>query len=336
MKEKKKWLELYDLAKEIQKVEPWNYFLDRDILTYVQPESGEMIYYCIMENAGLHKAIGVITEDHIDSFMKTFENDYPPYIFLNYQECILCQYLEREHTLPKNREIIKELDLKFRGEWISFENFERGYEPSPIVDEQLEFMIEALKNFIILFKDIKENNIQADFKRGNTITRLYDENAKTWMTVVAPLIITKIDYESVTIQEPEFEEEIKKLQKTNMELEYEFMNYIPFHVEDLKEDGRYYYPRMQLMAERKSGMILYQNMINKKEYDNEELYIEMCIQKFLEMLEKLGRPKVLYVRDVQTKTILQDICKKAEITIKINAHLKAIDEMYSQMMQDLG
>lgn len=76
----------------------------------------------------------------------------------------MCNFINRQETLPKNREIIKELGLSFRGTLISFENYEKGYLPSQINIEQVKIMIEALKNFYMMFRVIIEKKCRLILK----------------------------------------------------------------------------------------------------------------------------------------------------------------------------
>ena len=64
------------------------------------------------------------------------------------------------------KKIIKALGLKFRGTWITFENYEKGYEPSPLNIEQVKIMTKALENFYMMFKLYIENKIEVNFDIG--------------------------------------------------------------------------------------------------------------------------------------------------------------------------
>ena len=50
---------------------------------------------------------------------------------LMFQNCLMCYYGNRDELAPQEREIIKALNLRFRGEnnWIYFRSMEEGYTP---------------------------------------------------------------------------------------------------------------------------------------------------------------------------------------------------------------
>ena len=331
LKEKELWLELYKVAEKIQKLEPWKYLWDVDLLVYICKEMDEIFYCSVMGHGGMHKALAIYQGEQVFGFLEMAKNQVPEHVLLNYDECITCNFMRREQTLPKNREIIKELDLSFRGTWISFENFEKGYEPSPINIKQVKIMIEALKNFYMMLKAIIVNGFKVDFENGEVLIRFYDEDRKLFVNYPAPLMLPEKHYDKIKIDD-EFVKYAMKLPKTEMEIEYEFLNYLPIKIRDNKEeDGRYYYPRARFMADRNSGVVILHDLIDKNDYENKNDYIvesvEILINNFLEM----GIPKSIHVRDEETKMFLKDIADKAKIKIIVSPKLKAIDKFYDSL-----
>ena len=328
LKDKELWLELYEIAEKIQKLEPWKYLWDMDLLVYLCQPLNEIFYCSVMGHAGMHRAIAIYQGEQINGFFELAKNQIPENMLLNYQECLMCNFIGRQETLPKNREIIKELGLSFRGTWISFESFEKGYEPNPIDIKQVKIMIEALKNFYMMFRAIVEQGIKADFKNGEILARHYDKEKQLFLNYLAPLMLPEKHYNTIKT-EPEFEKDIMKLPQTEMELEYEFVNYIPIRIRDNKDqDGRYYYPLSRIIAERKSGLVISNDLIDKNEYESKSDYVLESAELLINYFYKMGRPKSIYVRDEETKMYLKDILDKAKIKIIIKPKLKAIDEYY--------
>lgn len=331
LKDKELWLELYEIAEKIQKLEPWKYLWDMDLLVYLCQPLNEIFYCSVMGHGGMHRAIAIYQGEQINGFFELAKNQIPENMLLNYQECLMCNFIGRQETLPKNREIIKELGLSFRGTWISFESFEKGYEPSPINIKQVKTMIEALKNFYMMFRAIIEQGIEADFANGEVLARHYDKEKQLFLNYPAPLMLPKKHYNTI-ITDDKFEEDIIKLPQTEMELEYEFVNYIPIRIRENKEDdGRYYYPLSRIIVERKSGLVLSNDLIDKNEYKSKKDYVLESAELLINYFYKMGRPKSIYVRDEETKMYLKDILDKSKIKIIIKPKLKAIDEFYNSL-----
>lgn len=331
LKDKELWLELYEIAEKIQKLEPWKYLWDMDLLVYLS-DSLEDIFYCsVMGHGGMHRAIAIYQRSQINNFFELAKGQHPDYMLLNYQECLMCNFIGRQETLPKNRKIIKELGLSFRGTWISFECFEKGYEPSYINIKQVKVMIETLKNFYMMFRAIIEQGMKVDFENGEILVRHYDKEKKLFLNYPQPLMTPEKYYDIIELKDG-FEKEIMKLPQTEMEIEYEFLNYVPIKIRDNKElDGRYYYPRARFLADRKSGFVISHDLIDKNNYKNESDYIVESVELLVNYFYKIGRPKRIYVRDEETKMYLKDVTDKAKINILVRPKLKAIDECYKSL-----
>lgn len=331
LKDKELWLELYEIAEKIQKLEPWKYLWDMDLLVYLCQPLNEIFYCSVMGHGGMHRAIAIYRGEQINGFFELAQNQIPKNMLLNYQECLMCNFIGRQETLPKNREIIKELGLSFRGTWISFESFEKGYEPSPINIKQVKIMIEALKNFYMMFRAIIEQGIKADFENGEILARHYDKEKQLFLNYPAPLMLPKKHYNAIRTDD-EFEKDIIELPQTEMELEYEFVNYIPIRIRENKEDdGRYYYPLSRIITERKSGIVISDDLVDKNKYKSKRDYVLESVELLINYFYKIGRPKSVYVRDEETKMYLKDVLDKAKIKIIIKPKLKAIDEFYNSL-----
>lgn len=193
-------------------------------------------------------------------------------------------------------------------------------------------MIETLKNFYIMFKCIIERGMKINFDDGETLVRYYDKNKKLYLNYPEMLRIPKKIYNTVMIND-EFRKSIMKLPQTEMELEYEFLNYVPIRIKECKEqDGRHYYPRVRFLADKNSLMVISYKFVDKNEYKSEMEYVMESIEFLVKYFYQLGRPKKLYVRDEESKMYLKDIADKAQIKLVVRSKLKAIDEFYATIM----
>lgn len=331
LEDKKLWSKLYEVAEKIQKLEPWNYLIETDLLMYLSEEANDIFYCSVMGQAGLHRALAIYKGSQINGLLDIMENDYPNHMIINYQECLVCHYASRDYTSNKNREIIKELGLKFRGTWISFECFEKGYEPSVINIGQVKMLIDALENFYMIFKTIIDGGLKIDFESGETVARHYDKDKKLYLTYPTELLIPEKEYNAIGVN-IDLLEDIIKMPQTDMEIEYDFLNYVPLKVRNSKEkDGRCYYPKLRIMADRKTGFIISNDIIDKNNYKTEKEYVIESLKELMDKFSKIGRPKSIYVRDMETKMYLKDMCDKLSIKIIVKPRLKAIDELYNAL-----
>ena len=335
IKETKKWLKLYEIAQKIQELKPWNYLEEEELLTYFCEKDKEAYYGSVIGTESSYHAIAIYEEKKVYSFLELVEHKYPYYILCHYQECMVCQFSDRQHVLPENKKRMKELGIKFRGTWISFENFERGYEPFPIQNSQVAKMLDVLENFYEMLQYLVEKNIKIDCNQDRYLIREYDQKTKKYNNRVDYLLIPEIPPYETLLAEDKFEKDMKKIPKTEIELEYQFLHYVPFLIKGNKEEGgRHYYPRARILADRNTGLILDFKLLNKNDYHNNKEYVVDCIDCLLTYFYKRGRPKRIYVRDEESKILLQDIAKKADIKLTVRPKLIAIDRMLTNFINE--
>lgn len=53
LKDKEVWLELYEVAENIQKLEPWKYLWDMDLLMYLSEGMNDIFYCSVLGHAGM-------------------------------------------------------------------------------------------------------------------------------------------------------------------------------------------------------------------------------------------------------------------------------------------
>ena len=156
---------------------------------------------------------------------------------------------------------------------------------------------------------------------------------KIYIDFVNPIITPEIEYNRIAVNE-QYEEDIMRLPQTELELEYDFLNYLPLRLkENIEKDGRLYYPRTRFIAEHRSGMMLSNDIIDKNKYESELDYVCESIDCLLSYIFKFGRPKKIYVRDEESYAYLKELAEKADVELVIRPKLKAIDKFYEHLMR---
>lgn len=331
-KEKKEWKKLYSVAEEIQKIEPWKYLNDMDILTLTIPEVRDIIYCNVMGKAGMHKGIAIYFGDQLTNFLDHLD-DIPTHMILNYNECLICQYIPKRETMPENMKLMEELGVSYQKEWISFECMEKGYAPRKMDTKDVGLMTSILENFYQIFTLVATGDLKADFENGETILRRYEEEKDCFQTLVMPQMIFEPSYIQMMEMGKDLKNAVKKLETTPMVIEYDFLNYLPMPIG--KEGDKIIYPRIQIMAEHNSQMLLDMHLVEAKKYDNEIQYAEECANSFIDFLLQVGKPKMVLVRDEASLKILEPITKAVGIKLKISPKLKAIDFAEQDFMKQM-
>ena len=278
-----------------------------------------------MGGLDLYKGIMVFDSKEVGRNLEFFNNDSPLRTLRNYQEGILCNFCWRDNISNENKKIIKELGLKFRGTWIAFE---KGYEAYSLDIEQVKIAIDAFTSYYEMVKNIIENDIKIDFEAGKTLLRIFNKENQCFIDNVSDIFFPYSEFNIIQISY-HLKNQLKEIPKTELSIEYEFLNYLPIKLKELKEKhGKIKFPRMRILADRKSGYILMNDLIKDSDYKDEADYVFESLDKLIEFITKYGGPKEIYVRDEETKALLSDLESGIDIKIKLSPRLDAIDGAY--------
>ncbi|MBI4744394.1 MAG: hypothetical protein HY776_06210, partial [Actinobacteria bacterium] len=260
------WKELYDTAINFKQNECWNYMWDSDLFGVQNPETREIGYCCIMGRNGEHFALGVYKgSEGLDGLLKIFnaEVDTKSIDTLHVQNCIMASFEDRKFLDKNDHEIIKKLDLKFRGQnsWPFFRDYTPGFHPWYLNSKDVRFLTLALNQSIEISKRMKENPEMLKPKDDSVyLVRVpYVENDEIkWKDEwLEPVPISR-EIKSVDLAEdPNYIkcfEKIKKGKKKCMDTWEIGVFYSPQGVQESSE--RPYYPKTILYADHNSEMIL--------------------------------------------------------------------------------
>ena len=321
---KEKWLELYEVADQIKELEPWVNLADNNILGYIDEETHQIIYFCIMGNAGIHKGIGVYRGKEGIGLFEVLEENIPFPIMVNYQSCLKLNYLSEEETLEKNLELLNDLGIKYKDEITSFEIYEKGYEPYQFYNE--EQITEMTKYLKILFEALKAINKMSNIDY-DTFHGLIECDQKGNIVINEDLpAVFAADTKPIKLK-PAWLTKLRQLPiKDSLELEFDFTNHLPIPFDESKdENGRPCYPYLRVIAERRQGLIYDIQIDDQLKKIKEEFYME-SLERFIKILTKSGIPSILYVRDLETKLLLQNLEENTPIEIKVSHKLMTIDD----------
>ena len=324
------WKELYEVAKNIRKLAPWEYLWDTDLITLLLPGRKEPVYCSVMGRNRECYGIGVYPGyDSITRFYRITEADPddPPFIAGFEQNCLMCFYGDRDDLSPKDREIIKSLDLRFRGknEWIYFQAMEPGYYPWYINAIQAQLLIEALQNFAMACDHIRSGKITVNFDAGETLIRFYSPEKELWMNTAAKMPAIPAKQLNIRITDELMVARMSKKKQTKAELEME-VAYLPAPIQENKEE-RPYLPRLAVILDKSNGLVLDQHL-----FDKDENVTPVILDMLAGYIDKHGRPASINVRDDRAGLYIDDFCAKTGIEMITGDGVPAIDNMLAGML----
>lgn len=318
--EKTKWLKLYTLAKEIQKLEPWKVFLELDVFPVSLPTYKEPFFCAFLGNESSQKAImvypGYQAIDGLWRFVKS--EQMPSFQRMRYQQHLACFFVGSNEVSPADKYLANQLGLKFRGKnWIIFESALLNLVPSMCTISEVEILIEVYQQLILAIDDILTERHKVDFDQGQVIHRQFDPFTNAWHSIVEKLEWSVDELLPPTIY-PEIIDEINQLPMTNDHLEIDII--VTPIVADEKEGQRQGIVRFALLADHKSGYIHKHELVHL-EHNNQDILLTVIIEGIL----LLNRPKQVWVRDDVSEAVLKALSEKTGIKIKVSQKLKAID-----------
>ena len=293
--------ELYQAAVEFKQAQPWKWLYDADIICVENPKDKTIGYCSVMGRGGEHYALGVYLGDEgIFGFYQLMDNaeNIPHYQALHYQNCIMCSFEDRDLITNEDRKEIKELGLSFRGKnaWPMFRRYEPGFNPWFINQEECLFLTHALRQVIFAASNVLSGQLNQDMEQGKTIVRYSEEQGDKleWYSKEVQLAFPTVTYSPVIITDDLLIQKIKKAGKMdNVSLQVDTC-YIPSAVQESR-GKRPYFPRLFVLAEDQ------------------------------------GIPKEILVRSEAMAAILEDLCKKVDIKLKVTKRLPCVDQMLEEM-----
>lgn len=325
------WAKLYEVAQTIKLQAAWNNLWDTDLVTIILPGQSEPVFISVMGRNGECYGIGVYPGYRgVTGFYRLLDSSKEDLQInpLSFQNCLMCYYGNRDELAPKEREVIKSLNLKFRGEnnWIYFRSMEEGYYPWFINADQAEIMIEALQNFAMVYMHYSSGKIKVDFESGETLMRQYSPERKEWLNAAVPMPpIPEVSGELV-FKDELLLHRLKNKPRNNISAEIDIL-YLPTPVQDKPEETPYF-PRLLVLFDRNGGIPLDQKILDIKT-KNEDAVIDALIN----YIDKYGKPGKLFVRDRYFLCYVNSLCSQLGVPITHGKGMNFIDEFAEQMSE---
>jgi len=269
--------------------------------------------------------------DGLDSIKGFFEmaysNEVPGRQLIRYQNNVMRNYGNRDELTTKERNIIKELGLKFRGKnnWIYFRTFESGYAPyMPDKDEVLKFT-KILKH-VYMAMEVLNKGMNIDFQNGKTLMRKFDDENNQWVNSEETVIMPNMDYPVPILKDELLINRLKNQRQDDSILELDIA-YLNSTINDRGYD-KPLIPRLCMLVDAREGLVLSQNMVTP-EYNDIDVVFETVINYIIQR----GRPKNIVVRDAYMASILIDLCEQTGIEVIESSKLHTIDQVVESFYQ---
>lgn len=327
------WREIYTLADKVRKMSPWS-FMDEDVVFGVKnPETGEVGYcgvlgglgevfaFVVYEGgAGLKGIVRLIQE----------EGGVPPELIFETQHVLMASFENREDLDKKDLQIIRELGLKFRGKncWPMFRHYKPGYLPWFIDGAQARFLALCLKQAMeVLPRYQKDPSLLSEADAESHFVRICQlvNGQEIWEDGRMPAPTQKSEPPPIIPVDEVGIARLKHLGK-NMSGTWEVgYLYAPMPIQE-KADERPFFPRLMLVCETETGIILTFHM---ERDDTTPTRFRDHLIDFFAAYDYL--PHRMFANHPITATILQPICRKLGIDFTYCQSLPTVEFAVSEM-----
>lgn len=324
------WEQLYEVTKTIRLLEPWKYLHESERITLLLPGRDEPVYVVVMGIGGLTYGIGIYPGYYsLRKLLKLTETEFESgNISVAFeQNCINLYFGDREELEAKDKKIIKNLGLKFRGrnEWPYFRSMKPGFVPWYINSEEADLAIAALQNFTMAFVSYAKGAIKVDFEDNETLLRFYSPDMEMWYNLAfkmppAPFIVPRL-----IISDEFLIAKLKKIKKNKTKIGF-LMSYIPSPSYEGK-NSRLKMARVIALFDMDEGEPLSQTIS-----DEYESLGSAIINTLADYIENNGKPLSISVPDEDTANYIGDFAKKVGIKLIESEKLMFFSNMLMDMM----
>lgn len=322
------WRPLYQAAMRIKEIAPWQWMQEDEVFGVQNPETGELGFVSVMGTLGEHLALAVyLGSEGLYGFwaFRQIANSAPPEAMLGLLQ-IQASFEDREILNPKDRDIIKELGLKFRGRqaWPMFRSYRPGFVPWFLEPAEARFLRYALEQAADVTLRLQENDALFDTgAENNYLVRAPRQEADglVWedrvMTVPPP--------EPQTISIPMdigVLKEVKQLPCNGCVLEVDFFNILS-PIQD--QDNRPYFPHLLLAVDSQSGMVL-ANELMAPEPDLMAMWGEIPVKMVYLFARMGGVPGRINVREPVVAQLLRLLAQDLGFEVKVTRRLRQLEQ----------
>lgn len=219
--------DLFDLAIKVKALAPWRWMEETDVFGVESPDTGELGFVSIMGTLGEHEAVALyLGAEGLYDFVDLHEDQAAPAESLIEIRHVQAAFSGREFLEKEDRDLIKQLGLKFRGvnAWPMFRSHRPGYLPWFVTVAEARFLIHALSRTLDLATRVRDeaNAIRPTGrveKGGHLVLAARREgDGLVWEDQVRVVSRPKTPAVRVSL-DSDLHDELKGVRRTDLELE---------------------------------------------------------------------------------------------------------------------
>lgn len=308
------WKELFEKAKEIEELKPWNYFSEANLVAIILEDKEEPMFVSISGTDGGFRSISVY--QGIDGYgdfdmASTVGQSYLSEEYVLFEQKVLALHWENMMKVaPEQREIIDQIDVKFQNldSWMEFISYEKRFWPHLPDQEEVKLLIEIYKNLIMVIRAVRDGKLEIHAERGDFVYRRYDKETKKWEMFLEAAPDIEKQFPAVELNDEELKKELQEKPQNNAEIILDFC-YAGFPVKDEVSD-LLIHPLLFLAMDESSSQILDAYFLSPNDHE-----IDAALNFFIAYIERHGRMKKIKARNPWIFGALTNICSLCQVEL---------------------
>jgi Domain of unknown function (DUF6930) len=324
------WHRLYDLARQVKALAPWQWMTESELFGVQNPETKELGFIGVMGMVEEHFAVSVYRGAEGSYRFWAFEQAAP---FVEPMELfqipqLQASFEDRDLLASEDRAVIKQLGLKFRGRnaWPLFRDYRPGFVPWFIDGSEARFLTYALEQLLEVAPRAKTNPSlldQGDIERY--LVRVLHKQ-KGWTDQVKRVRPPKLEPIDVAM-DLDLLDAVKKLPRSHHPVEVDCF-LIPAQIGE--KGTRPYYPYMLLVVDAQDGLVLGVELLEPR--PSVEAMWGKVPQVLVQRLAGTGViPQEVQVRSLLLAALLVGVAEELRIQVKHVPMLSALEAARSEL-----
>ena len=328
----KLWDTIYEIAGEIEAMEPWNgYQMYMPIMLELRIH-GEKIA-AAFEKSPFAKNGKTIALYHGEKGLCDFDvlsvhDPIVPREFVMYdRDAYLLCWGSRQDVPEENRKILKSIGRSFRGDgkWLYFTSAASRTVPRTLRDDEAEVVMEALVELRTAIRDQLKKKIAVKYNDGYCLARYFDEGLHRMVTGPVKYVEPEMVFRSYNFNDEVMARRIKRAKQNDRVVDFDFFynGWSPTGL--LDENGNIGNWQFALAFDEISGNI---NLMMPVEM--EVSTGEMAFLMLHDYVLEYGRMKELIVRNAEVYAALEAVCSKVGIPLVLDT-MPQVDRLLNEI-----
>jgi hypothetical protein len=332
------WRRLYESAVRIKELSPWEWMTETDVFGVRSSETGELGFVSVMGMLGEHYAVSLyLGSEGIHGFLDLQEMGpfADPGDLIQIPQ-IQASFENREELDKRDRQVIKELGLKFRGRkaWPMFRSYHPSLFPWFLEAGEVRFLSLALEQLADVAPRFRENPSLLEPSDGESYLlraprqeggrRLWEDASMGVPPLDAPPIVVEMAASKI--------ENLGRLPRGEVRLEVDFFM-LPAPVQD--EGDRPYFPHMLLVVDAGSGMVLGIELLTP--HSSPEAMWGLVPETVADQLFALELvPRKVSVNSELLCELLEPLASEAGFDLELSSYLPVLEPAREDLLRTFG